>query len=186
MSLLIDTPRWAWRGRLWAHLVSDRSLEELHTFARAVPLRYLSFGCDHYDVPEELWPRSQELGAELVDSRELVARIRTAGLRVPGGKQRRAWQRAGSLDEVNGIDDTVRAAAHQLVAGEAGAEASVFERPGEQVIIIARTASSRSWAEAAVGTTDPIPGVEHIIATRDEHYDSLELVLAAPAGPGRR
>src|SRR5688500_1023018 len=32
VTVLIDTPAWHWRGRLWSHLVSDVSYEELHAF----------------------------------------------------------------------------------------------------------------------------------------------------------
>ena len=41
MSVLVDAARWPAHGRLWAHLVSDSSLAELHAFAAAlgVPFR---------------------------------------------------------------------------------------------------------------------------------------------------
>ncbi|MDZ4045254.1 MAG: DUF4031 domain-containing protein, partial [Rhodoglobus sp.] len=41
MTVLVDSPLWPAHGRLWAHLVSDESLDELHDFARAhdVPAR---------------------------------------------------------------------------------------------------------------------------------------------------
>ena len=33
MAILIDPPYWPAHGRLWSHLVSDTSVEELHAFA---------------------------------------------------------------------------------------------------------------------------------------------------------
>ena len=36
MALLIDTPRWPWRGRLWAHLISDESIDELAWFVSLI------------------------------------------------------------------------------------------------------------------------------------------------------
>ncbi|HVX53052.1 DUF4031 domain-containing protein, partial [Nocardioides sp.] len=33
MALLVDDATWPGRGRLWCHLVSDSSFEELHAFA---------------------------------------------------------------------------------------------------------------------------------------------------------
>ena len=30
MAILIDPPRWPAHGRLWSHLISDASLDELH------------------------------------------------------------------------------------------------------------------------------------------------------------
>ena len=69
MALMIDTPRWEWRGHLWAHLISDDSLDELHQAGRDLGLRWLSFGRDHYDVPDVLWPAACEI-AELVEMHE--------------------------------------------------------------------------------------------------------------------
>jgi hypothetical protein len=39
MAILIDDPRWPAHGRLWAHLVSDSDLDELHAFAAANGIR---------------------------------------------------------------------------------------------------------------------------------------------------
>ncbi|PFG39175.1 putative metal-dependent HD superfamily phosphohydrolase [Georgenia soli] len=82
MAILVDQPRWPAHGTVWAHLVSDRSLEELHRFARANGLPPRSFDLDHYDVPAERLESLVAAGAELVPGRELVARLRASGLRV--------------------------------------------------------------------------------------------------------
>ena len=82
MAVLIDTPVWPWRGRLWSHLVSDVSYEELHAFVAAelgIPRR--AFQGDHYDVPEDLYDVAVAAGAEPVGSRELLSRLVAAGLR---------------------------------------------------------------------------------------------------------
>jgi hypothetical protein len=79
--ILVDEARWHWRGRLWAHLVSDESYEELHEFAAVLGLPHSGFQGDHYDVPSEYRQRALTLGAIPVSSRELVGRLRTAGLR---------------------------------------------------------------------------------------------------------
>lgn len=83
MAVLIDTPVWPWRGRLWSHLVSDVDYEELHAFVSTeldIPRR--AFQGDHYDVPEELYDRAIAAGAEPVGCRELLQRLVAAGLRV--------------------------------------------------------------------------------------------------------
>ena len=81
--MLIDTPVWPWRGRLWSHLVSDVSHDELHAFAvSALDLPRRAFQGDHYDVPEELYDRAVAAGAEPVGCRELLQRLLAAGLRV--------------------------------------------------------------------------------------------------------
>ena len=79
--ILVDTPRWIWRGQVWGHLISDSSLEELHDFARKLGKRRIGFQGDHYDLSRDEHERALEAGAVGVDSRELVRRLRQAGLR---------------------------------------------------------------------------------------------------------
>lgn len=83
MAILVDQAVWPWRGRRWAHLVSDRSYDELHAFAARLGIPRRAFQGDHYDVPAEYRERALELGAEAVDARVLVRRLRDAGLRKP-------------------------------------------------------------------------------------------------------
>lgn len=88
MALLIDPPLWPRHGRIWGHLVSDTSLEELHAFARSVDIPERGFDRDHYDVPEDAHERLIAAGAELIDGRELVRRLRGSGLRVTAAQRR--------------------------------------------------------------------------------------------------
>jgi hypothetical protein len=83
MTILVDRAIWRWRGRLWAHLVSDASYDELHAFARQLGLRPRWFQGDHYDVPTEVRARAIALGATPVEARELIVRLHAAGLRKP-------------------------------------------------------------------------------------------------------
>lgn len=91
MTILVDEARWPWRGDLWAHLVSDRDADELHQFAAALGMRRLAYQGDHYDVDRATRRRALALGAHAVPSRELVRRLRTAGLRRRGTKPPR-WE----------------------------------------------------------------------------------------------
>ena len=86
MAILIDEARWWFRGRRWCHLVSDASLDELHRFAAAHEIPRRGFQGDHYDVPEELRLVLIAGGAQVVPSRELVRRLRDAGLRLTPGR----------------------------------------------------------------------------------------------------
>ena len=81
MAVLVDECRWPWRGRLWCHLVSDESLDELHEFASALGMPRHTFQGDHYDLHEELRVLAIDQGANMVTSRELVVRLRASGLR---------------------------------------------------------------------------------------------------------
>lgn len=88
MAILIDPPLWSRHGRVWGHLVSDASLGELHEFARSMGIPERGFDLDHYDVPEEMHDRLIAAGAQLVDGRELVRRLRASGLRVTAAQRR--------------------------------------------------------------------------------------------------
>ncbi|HET7069621.1 MAG TPA: DUF4031 domain-containing protein [Nocardioides sp.] len=79
--IIIDPPLVPSRGRLWSHLASDTSYDELHAFARGLGIPARGFDRDHYDVPEEWYDEAVGLGAVEVSSRELIVRLRVAGLR---------------------------------------------------------------------------------------------------------
>ncbi|MDQ0725180.1 DUF4031 domain-containing protein [Microbacterium sp. W4I20] len=89
MTVLVDDPIWPAHGRLWAHLVSDTDLDELHAFAKAHDVPARAFDLDHYDVPADLIPRLLAAGAEHVGGKELVRRLIASGLRVRGRDRRR-------------------------------------------------------------------------------------------------
>lgn len=79
----MDPAVWPWRGQRWAHLVSDVSYAELHAFAERLGVPRRAFQGDHYDVPAHLREQALLLGAEAVPARELLLRLRGAGLRRP-------------------------------------------------------------------------------------------------------
>jgi len=90
MTVLLDPPLWPNHGRIWGHLVSDTSLDELHAFAAAAGIPERGFDRDHYDVPTERYQDLVAQGAVLVDSRELIRRLRASGLRVTAAERRGA------------------------------------------------------------------------------------------------
>lgn len=93
MAVLIDEPRWWFRGRRWSHLVSDVSLAELQTFADAAGMPRHIFQGDHYDIPEEHYADMLAAGAVPTPSRVLLRRLHAAGLRL-GPAERRARKAA--------------------------------------------------------------------------------------------
>ena len=84
MAVLVDAPLWPAHGRMWAHLVSDASLEELHAFAAANGIPARGFDRDHYDVPAERVDDLVDAGALRVTAGELTRRLIASGLRVKG------------------------------------------------------------------------------------------------------
>ena len=81
MTVYIDPPTWPGHGRLWSHLVSDASYEELHAFAAELGIPRRAFERDHYDVVAERYAGAVAAGARPATSREIVARLHAAGLR---------------------------------------------------------------------------------------------------------
>lgn len=88
MTVLIDQPLWPAHGTVWSHLVSDNSLDELHSFAKAAGLPERSFDLDHYDVPEHRHDELVAAGALPVSNRDLVKRLHASGLRVSQRERR--------------------------------------------------------------------------------------------------
>ncbi|MEI7507185.1 MAG: DUF4031 domain-containing protein [Actinomycetes bacterium] len=82
MAIYVDECRWWHKERHWCHMVSDVSLEELHAFAALLEIPERGFHRDHYDLPEAYREQAVALGATEVTSRELLHRMRAAGLRV--------------------------------------------------------------------------------------------------------
>ncbi|MEP6665215.1 MAG: DUF4031 domain-containing protein, partial [Nocardioidaceae bacterium] len=81
MAILIDPPAWSAHGRLWSHLISDVSRDELHAFAAAHGVPRRGFERDHYDVPADIYDRLVAAGAKPVSSRDVVGRLAASGLR---------------------------------------------------------------------------------------------------------
>ena len=93
MTVLIDEAIWPAHGTVWAHLVSDSSLDELHSFARRAGIPERGFDHDHYDVPLARHDAMIALGAEPVSGRELLRRLQGAGLRVTQAEKKRLASR---------------------------------------------------------------------------------------------
>ncbi|QKW08299.1 DUF4031 domain-containing protein [Streptomyces sp. NA04227] len=81
MTLYIDPPTWPGHGRLWSHLVSDVSYEELHAFAAGIGAPRRAFERDHYDIPAYRYRDAVDAGAVEISSREIVRILLKAGLR---------------------------------------------------------------------------------------------------------
>lgn len=81
MTIYIDTPDWPGHGRLWSHMISDESYEELHQFADGLGIPRQAFERDHYDVIAERYASALAAGAVPATSREIVAHLLRSGLR---------------------------------------------------------------------------------------------------------
>ncbi|MER6916371.1 DUF4031 domain-containing protein [Streptomyces sp. NPDC000594] len=86
MTLYVDPPAWPGHGRMWSHLISDVSYEELHVFAASIGCPPRAFDGDHYDLPSHRYADAVAAGAVEISSREVVRLLVGAGLRRPKGR----------------------------------------------------------------------------------------------------
>ena len=98
MAIFVDPGRWPHRNRLWCHLVSDTSFDELHRFARALGLPRVAFQGDHYDLDEPTRNEAVALGAREVSAREIVRALDISSLRRGPAFQRRGLAGVAHLD----------------------------------------------------------------------------------------
>lgn len=85
--ILIDPPFWPAYGRLWSHMVSDESYDELHDFGLSIGLPEYLYDGDHYDIPQERYDDVVAAGANPVPGRELIRRLIDSGLRITGAER---------------------------------------------------------------------------------------------------
>ncbi|GAA3780394.1 DUF4031 domain-containing protein [Streptomyces chiangmaiensis] len=81
MTIYIDPPSWPGHGRMWSHLISDLSFDELHAFAEKLDVPRRAFERDHYDLPAHRYADAVQAGAVEVGSREVVRLLHASGLR---------------------------------------------------------------------------------------------------------
>ncbi len=178
MAVLIDPPRWPAHGRVWSHLTSDASLDELHAFAGAAGIPRRAFEGDHYDVPAEMYRQAVAAGAEEVEGRELLRRLVGAGLRVP----KRRGERVLASDRLEGGElpgpyavDLVASVLDVPGTGSVAAWALVADEDGK--VLLAAAGAGR-WA---------LPGGPLVVGeTVDESLRrALEPTGVRPTGPAR-
>ena len=161
MAVLVDEAVWPWRGARWAHLVSDDSVDELHAFARRLGLRRMAFQGDHYDVSTDVRERALALGAEPVRGRDLVRRLRAAGLRLSAEERPGSWEEigrwfgAGARPDVGSVVPMALTEALNRVNARWGtAEVVAFQRTTEVVVVVEDTGGVVLAGPVPVGVED--------------------------------
>lgn len=148
MAILVDEPIWDWRGRKWAHLVTDTDLDELHQFAHRLGLPYLAFQGDHYDIHTDLRLRALADGAHAVTGREIVVALRQSGLRRRGGLEPWRWEWRGAASdpavstigvEAADLQETIGA----LDGGGEFVEVAVVSRTEERLVVVSTASAVR-------------------------------------------
>jgi len=181
VAVLVDEAVWPWRGARWAHLVSDESVAELHAFAQRLGLRRMSFQGDHYDVPADVRERALALGAEAVGGRDLVRRLRAAGLRLGPSERPGRWEESwrwvptgGRPAPNGGVPDPLADALGSVEADWGSAEVVAYERPFgpvDEAVVVVEAAGGL----VAVGRAPDAVEVRWLADRR------VELLLRTPA-----
>lgn len=176
MAILVDPAVWPWRDQQWAHLVSDESLDELHEFAELLGVRRFSFQGDHYDVPAAVRERAITLGAEEVDSRVLLRRLKEAGLRLGPTHRLPKWSILHDGDRVT-VTSVLRSAAGARLQA---AVAELDIEPHRMIV------GDRPDLSGVLLTADQLPARPrsdlvdvHLSDPPDDHA-AIELFVSAP------
>lgn len=145
MTIWVDPPMWPAHGHLWAHLISDTSLAELHAFASQVGIPERSFEGDHYDIPDQRHAEVVAAGAQLTTASDLVRRLHRSGLRF---RKRRGERPLARIDDglaaVGGMHVLEIVASGHEPPASSGA-AVVVIRCGESLVLV-HSASRPGWA----------------------------------------
>ena len=169
MAVLIDTPVWPWRGRLWSHLVSDVSYEELHAFV-AARARHPAAGVPGRPLRHPRGPlrhRRRRRGRSRSARRELLSRLLAAGLRLRKTPARRLSRvssavrlaRAGSRPLPGGLRRAVQRGQREQVLQDgdpAGGELLVGQVPvlGAHRGGVGRVGVGRAGQDGEVGVAE--------------------------------
>ena len=169
MTVRVDAAIWPWRGRQWAHLVSDESHDELHDFAVGLGIRRVSFQGDHYDVDEDTRQRAIDAGAVVTDPRDLVRALKTAGLRRAPRERIERWDAPvwreiveddvaleRALSYADRHPDEMLGVARALTS-VGPVDLSVLHRSNEVAVVIADPVGQTTWRSHLAATLDATP-----------------------------
>jgi 8-oxo-dGTP pyrophosphatase MutT (NUDIX family) len=184
MTIWVDTPIWPAHGRLWCHVISDVSLEELHAFARRAGIPERSFEGDHYDVPAERRDRVIAAGAVPTTGGDLIRRLADSGMRFRKRRRERPLGRHRDGLAWLGLPHTLEVVAspHEPAAGAAAAVVLVGARDSREMVLV-RSASRDGWAPPG-GKREPRETVREAAVRELEEETGLALHPAglAPVG----
>jgi len=153
MTIWIDPPSWPAHGRLWSHLISDTSYEELQSFAAGAGIPARGFDGDHFDVPQEHYAGLVAAGARPIDGMRLARLLRDSGLRFQKRKGERplaAYRNV--LPQHPAEQHSVHVVASTLATpDEPTAAAVVFVTDAAGALLLVRTVSRDAWGAPAGG-----------------------------------
>src|ERR1039458_6235110 len=152
MTIWIDQPSWPAHGRLWSHLVSDTSYEELHAFAAQAGIPLRGFDGDHFDVPQESYAALVAAGALPTDGKALARLLRDSGLRFQKRKGERPLAAYRNVLPHVQEEHSLYLVASALATPEAlTAAAAVFVTDADGALLLVHTLARAAWGAPAGG-----------------------------------
>lgn len=193
MTIWIDPPAWPAHGRLWSHLVSDTSYDELHDFAAAQGLPSRGFEGDHYDVPEERYAALVAAGARPVGGREVVRILQRSGLRIQKRRHERVvsalpgapWLPPGSRADVitSRQDEPPANTVVVRLAVLRGADLLVVERSDRGWDLPSRRVVHETPADAVRGLVHEVLGAPEALSPTLAGYVRNTVPIPSPDYP---
>ena len=152
MTIWIDPPGWPAHGRLWSHLISDTSYDELLTFAALAGIPARGFDGDHFDVPQERYAALVAAGARPTGGKELARRLRDSGLRFQKRKGERPLAAYRNVLPHLDVGHSLHLVASSLpTPDELTTAAVVFVTDAGGAMLLVRTVARDGWAAPAGG-----------------------------------
>jgi 8-oxo-dGTP pyrophosphatase MutT (NUDIX family) len=159
MAIWIDPPGWPAHGRLWSHLISDTSYDELHTFASRAGIPVRGFEGDHFDVPQESYAALVAAGACPTGGRDLARRLRDSGLRFQKRKGERPLAAYRNVLPNVEVGHSLHLVASPLATpDELTCATVVFVTDAEGAMLLVRTVTRDAWG-APAGGREPVETV---------------------------
>ena len=152
MAIWIDPPAWPAHGRLWSHLISDTSYDELQSFAERAGIPARGFEGDHFDVPQERYAALVAAGAQPTGGKELARRLRDSGLRFQKRKGERPLAAYRNVMPHLDVAHSLHIVASPLpTPDELTAAAVVFVSDASGALLLVRTVTRDAWGAPAGG-----------------------------------
>jgi len=152
MTIWIDPPRWPAHGRLWSHLISDTSYDELRTFAAQAGIPARGFEGDHFDVPQEAYAALVAAGARPTEGTTLARLLRDSGLRFQKRKGERPLAAYRDVLPHLEVAHSLHVVASPLpTPDEFTSAAAVFVTDASGALLLVRTVARDAWGGPAGG-----------------------------------
>ena len=184
MAIWIDPPGWHAHGRLWSHLISDTSYDELHEFAVRAGIPARGYDGDHFDIPQASYAAVVEAGARPAGGKELARRLRDSGLRFQKRKGERPLAAYRNVLPRVDVEHTLHLVASSLqTPDEITVAAVVFVSDAAGAALLVRTVVREAWGAPAGGREPPETVLE--CATRETRQESglaLDPAALRPCG----